>query len=279
MSVSFPLPFAKLNGTGNDFVLIDNRDRLITPAEQGELARKVCRRMFSVGADGMIFIEPSAEADFSWQFFNADGSLAEMCGNGARCAARYAWQEGIVSGREMTLATAAGIVRAEITAGGTVRVSLPPPRDLRPAVSLQLDGREWTAASINTGVPHLVLFVDSDEIPVIAWGRTLRHHHFFAPAGTNVNFVRLLPDGRLKVRTYERGVEAETMACGTGAVASAILAAICRQLPTPATVLTSGGETLQVDFVLSDGPMVAAVTLEGPARLVYHGRLTAEALL
>ncbi len=277
--VSFPIPFEKMSGTGNDFVIIDNRLLRIPPAEQPELARKICRRMFSVGADGLIFIEDSTIADFSWNFYNADGSVAEMCGNGSRCAARFAFRHKI-AGRKMHFETLAGIVVAEVgEEEAVVRVKLTPPRDFRLGLSLRIGEEERPVGYVDTGVPHAVIFVEEDEIPVKTWGRMVRFHQLFEPRGANANFVRVLPDGRIKVRTYERGVEAETMACGTGAVASALFAAMQKGLDSPIEVITSGGEMLTILFDLFDGPVAENVFLQGPARLICTGNLTAEALL
>jgi len=277
--VDFPIPFEKMNGTGNDFVIIDNRSLLIPKAEQAEMARKICRRMFSVGADGLIFIEESAVADFSWNFYNSDGSVAEMCGNGSRCVARFAYRHGIV-GKKMKFATLAGIIEAEIgEEEAVVRVKMTSPHDFRLGLSLSVGDEDKAVGFVNTGVPHAVIFVDHDDIPVNTWGRAVRFHEMFEPKGTNVNFVRVLPDGRLKVRTYERGVEAETMACGTGVVASALFAALQKGLESPVEVITSGGEMLTILFDLVDGPVASKVFLQGPTRLVCTGNLTAEALL
>lgn len=277
--LSFPIPFAKMSGTGNDFVIIDNRRLLVPHGDQAELARRLCRRMFSVGADGVIFIELSDHVDFSWQFYNADGSKAEMCGNGSRCAARFAYRLGI-AGRKMRFATLAGIIEAEIgEEESEVRVLMPVPRDFRLDLLLELGGKTRTLDFVDSGVPHAVLVVEDDQVPVAEWGPVVRHHPLFGAKGSNANFIRRLPDGRLKVRTYERGVEAETMACGTGAVASALIAALRLGLSSPVRVITSGGEELTIIFEISEGPVARQVFLQGPARLVYSGEVTAEALL
>lgn len=277
--MTFPIPFEKMSGTGNDFVIIDNRSLRIPVAEQSDMARKLCRRMFSIGADGLIFIEKSDVVDFSWNFYNADGSVAEMCGNGSRCAARFAYRHGI-AGKKMKFATLAGIIEAEIGSDeAVVKVKMTSPHDFRLGLSLSLGDEERSVGFVDTGVPHAVIFVGSGDIPVKDWGQTVRFHELFAPKGTNANFVTVLPDRRLKVRTYERGVEAETMACGTGAVASALFAAVQKGLESPVEVITSGGETLTILFDLFDGPVADNVFLQGPTRLVYTGNVTAEALL
>ncbi|NOR26669.1 MAG: diaminopimelate epimerase [Desulforhopalus sp.] len=279
MAITFPIAFEKMSGTGNDFVIIDNRTAGIPRDEQPDLARKICRRMFSVGADGLIFIEESTKADFGWNFYNADGSVAEMCGNGARCTARFAFRHKI-AGKKMKLETLAGIVEAEICEEDEiVRVKMPPPFDFRLDLSLTLGDEERPVTYVNTGVPHAVIFTQEDDVPVKKWGRKVRFHEQFEPQGANANFVKILEDGRLKVRTYERGVEDETMACGTGAVASALFASMLKGMDSPVEVITSGGDMLTILFDLHDGPVVENVFLQGPTRLTCTGNLTAEALL
>lgn len=279
MAITFPLAFEKMSGTGNDFVLIDNRDGTIKPDEQPELARKICRRMFSVGADGLILIKESTAADFAWDFYNADGSVAEMCGNGARCAGRFAYRHKIAD-KKMKLETIAGIVEIEISGDDEISsVRMPPPWDFKLELSLRLDDQEYPVTFVNTGVPHAVIFMDKEDVPVKKWGRKVRFHELFEPSGTNANFVRLLPDGRLHVRTYERGVEDETMACGTGAVASALYATMLKGMESPIKVVTSGGEELTILFDLHNGPTAENVFLQGPTRIICTGNLTAEALL
>ncbi len=280
MALTFPIAFEKMSGTGNDFVIIDNRSAGIPPADQAELARKICRRMFSVGADGLILIEDSTKADFGWNFYNADGSVAEMCGNGSRCAARFAYRHKIVTSKKMTIETLAGVVEAEICEEeDIVRVKMTQPFDFRLDISLELGEEERLVAYVNTGVPHAVIFVQEDDVPVKTWGRKVRFHELFEPKGANANFVKLLPDGKLMVRTYERGVEGETMACGTGAVASALLASILKGVESPVDVVTSGGAELKIYFDLHDGPVAENIFLQGPTRLICTGNLIAEALL
>ncbi|MFV0436728.1 MAG: diaminopimelate epimerase [Desulfopila sp.] len=279
MDIQFPVRFEKMSGTGNDFVIIDNRDDSIRHGDQSTFAARVCRRMFSVGADGLILIEHSAVADFKWQFYNADGSVGEMCGNGSRCVARFAYQHGIAD-RKMTFETLAGIIEAEIIGSdGDVRVLFTAPHDFRLDLALDLDGRPCNVSFVNTGVPHAIVFMEEKDVPVKKWGRMIRYHQLFQPAGTNADFVWLEEDGAITVRTYERGVEDETMACGTGAVASAILAALQRGLASPVTVLTSGGDRLEVHFELAAGSEIGKVYLQGPARCIYAGELAAESLL
>ena len=278
MKLDFPLPLTKMSGAGNDFIVIDHRSRFIPETYQPQFAQLICRRRFSAGADGLILIESSSTEDFSWRFYNNDGSVAEMCGNGARCAARFAWRRGI-AGRSMRFSTLAGIIEAELIGEQEhVRISMTEPFDFRDPILVELDGSEREVFFLNTGVPHAVVFVDSDQAPVAAWGRRLRYHEAFEPAGTNVNFVTCLKDAQLLVRTYERGVEAETMACGTGVVAAAIVAARQGLAEVPIDVTTTGGEQLAVQFDIVDDA-VSGVCLQGPARIIYEGHLSAEALL
>ncbi len=273
-----PLPFVKMSGTGNDFILIDHRKPLIAREVMPEFARLVCRRRFSAGADGLIFIEDSDQADFSWRFFNADGSEAEMCGNGARCAARFAYMKGIAPAH-MRFATLAGIIEANV---GDVNVSvlMTPPKEFRLGLEVDVDGRKTLLHTVDTGVPHAVVFVDDyEDIDICRQGSLIRHHRQFMPAGTNVNFVMPLGDGVFKVRTYERGVENETMACGTGAVASALIAAVMGTAGSPVEIVTSGNDRLSIIFDLQKGPAARNVFLKGPAYVIYSGELNGEALI
>jgi diaminopimelate epimerase len=182
--MNFPIPFTKMSGTGNDFIIIDHRQPFLKDNEIAAFAAKVCKRMFSVGADGLILIENHPEADFQWQFFNGDGSRAEMCGNGARCAARYAYSKGIAPAT-MSFMTVAGLIRAEVI-GDLIKLEMTPPMETRQNLVLHFGGQERTIQFSNTGVPHAVYFVESNgQTPVKEWGRELRRHHHFQPAGTN----------------------------------------------------------------------------------------------
>ncbi len=268
-----------MSGSGNDFIIIDHRTEFLHGIELSEFARSICRRNFSVGADGLILIENSQKADFSWQFFNADGSSAEMCGNGARCAARFAYAKQIAPA-SMKFETMAGIIAAEVV-DTAIRLGMTPPEEINHKREIDLDGEIKTVYSINTGVPHAVMFADQlSAVPVKKWGALIRFHEFYKPAGTNANFVETLDSGTLRVRTYERGVEDETLACGTGAVAAAIIGAIHGYVKPPVNVLTPGGETLVIHFSLENPgePDIKDVQLEGPARFIYEGLLDAEAI-
>jgi len=240
-----------------------------------EFARKVCQRRVSVGADGLIFIEPSEKADFKWRFFNADGSEAEMCGNGGRCAARFAHGKGI-AGSSLTFETIAGILAAQVD-GKTVKLEMTKPFDLRLDEVILIEGKDHRVSRVNTGVPHVVLFVeDLEGLDIVPTGRTLRYHPHFAPKGTNANFVRVENRSQLSVRTYERGVEDETLACGTGTVASALIAAFKGFVQSPVSVGTRGGEVLRVHFEI-EGREVKKVFFEGAVHMIYEAEMWEEA--
>ncbi len=265
----------KMSGSGNDFILIDHREPLVGEDQMRELAQKACQRRISVGADGLIFIERSDKADFKWRFFNADGSEAEMCGNGGRCAARFAWLKGI-AGSPLTFETLAGILSAQVD-GMRVKLEMTHPFGLKLDETLSIHGKKETLSSINTGVPHAVLFLENIEaVDVVGMGRVIRSHSHFAPGGTNVNFVRLESHSRLSIRTYERGVEDETLACGTGAVASVLVAALKGRVSSPVSVKTRGGEVLVVHFEIK-GEEVVRVFFEGDVHIIYEAEMWEEA--
>lgn len=269
------IPFVKMQGSGNDFILVDNRSRILDPGSLGEFIRKVCRRSVSVGADGLILLEESDRADFRWHFFNSDGSRAEMCGNGSRCAARWAHMLGMAPAK-LTFETDAGILSAEVR-GRRVKVRLTEPSAVHRSVEIPRNGAVLRLHSVNTGVPHAVEFVeDLEGCPVVEEGRFIRFHERFQPAGTNVNFVRPLDRSRLALRTYERGVEEETLACGTGAVAAALISAELNLVGSPVDVLTRSGEVLRISF-RKEEERYTEVYLEGETALVYEGSLTEEA--
>ncbi len=270
------IPFYKMHGGGNDFVLIDHRERFIPEAEQPALARRLCHRQLGVGADGLILIEASRAANFRWRFYNADGSEPEMCGNGGRCAARFAALLGIAP-EKMSFETVSGVIQAEVR-GRRVKLALTGVGDFQLNQTIPLEEANVTGHFVRVGVPHLVVEVDDLEAaPVAEWGRLLRFHQMFQPAGTNVSFVRFTGSQSLSIRTYERGVEDETLACGTGAVAAALVGACLGRLSAPVAVLTRGGEILTVSFRSQSGDC-REVFLEGDALVVYQGELWLEEL-
>lgn len=260
--------FQKAVATGNDFIIIDGRSRPAV-SRPSEFAKKVCDRKRSVGADGLLVIERSNKADFKMRIFNPDGSEAEMCGNGSRCIALYAAAKKITK-HEMTIDTLAGILSASVKKD-VVKVRLPDPKDIRWNLCLTINKCPYKLNFINIGVPHVIHFVeDLDNVDVKNLGSEIRYHKEFSPAGANADFVKVAGRDRIKIRTYERGVEDETLACGTGAVASAIIAAESEKSGSPITVETRGGEKLKVYFKLADGSF-SNVYLEGKAKLVYEG--------
>lgn len=266
------LQFYKMSASGNDFIVIDNRDGRVYEwhPDLTDLIVRICRRRHSVGSDGLILIESSENADFGWRFFNADGSEAEMCGNGGRCAVRFAHINGIAQER-MAFETAAGIIKAHVKGKG-VRLQLTTPTELKLDYPIQLEDKEMFVSSVNTGVPHAVFISDDiDHIPVEELGRSVRHHKVFGEKGTNVDFIRIKDRQNISIRTYERGVEGETYACGTGAVASGVILKEKGLIESPVNVTTRGGETLKV--YIDD-----EVYLEGDARVIYTGNLNKEAL-
>lgn len=272
------LNFTKMSGAGNDFIVIDNRDGRVP--EEGRRAEfeRWCARRVSVGADGVLLVEPpeGSEADFRMRYYNADGGEAESCGNGARCISRFAHLIGAAP-ESMAFETKAGLYRAEVV-GQDIRLTMSDPHSLRRHVMIGGEGVLEAVPGgevdfINTGVPHVVVLVpDVAKVPVDALGRALRFHEAFAPAGTNVNFGSPLPDGRIAVRTYERGVEGETLACGTGSVAVALIARLRGTADSPVRIQTSGGPVLTIHFS-SRGENFTDVRLEGEARVVYRGTL------
>jgi len=269
------IPFFKMSGSGNDFILIDNRQGVLNADRLGDFVPRVCTRKVSVGADGLILIEPSQRVDFRWRFFNADGSEAEMCGNGGRCAARFAVLKGITTPK-LAFETLAGIIEAEVN-GRQVKLQMVQPTGLKLNLDVPIDGQNHQLHFINTGVPHAIKMVeDAAAVAVKDLGRKIRFHAQFQPAGTNANFVQAVDRKHLKVRTYERGVEDETLACGTGAVASALIAAKKKLVDSPVEVQTSGGEILKIYFQ-PKGEAFDRVFLEGDTRVVYEGSLWEEA--
>jgi len=273
-----------MTGSGNDFILIDNRDQKFDSNNMQNLVRFACRRKLSVGADGLIFIENDPELDFQWRFYNADGSEAEMCGNGARCAARFAHLKGIVHKRHISFRTLAGVIDAELIED-RVKIKASSPHGLLNNFHLEIDGKPFDLSFINTGVPHVVQLLkdesDLEEMDVFRWGRSLRFHERFQPAGSNANFSVVLDNHRMVVRTYERGVEAETLACGTGSIASALVAAAQKMAESPVEVRTRSGEVLNIYFNQEsvDGTIhFSDVYLEGDAKVVYEADLWDETL-
>ena len=263
------IPFWKMNGAGNDFIMLDNRQ--LTHSLGGAQIARLCDRHRGVGADGLIAVEPAENgADFRMRYYNADGGEAEMCGNGARCFARFTNMLSGWSLEKVAFETMAGVIGATFH-GENVRLQMSEPHSLDAANELIVAGTGLLVDFLNTGVPHAVVFVsDLENVPVLEQGAALRHHAHFQPKGTNANFAKVLGPSSIAIRTYERGVEGETLACGTGMVASALLHHLRTGDPSPVSVLVKGGDTLEVGFK-RDGDRFTDVTLTGPADLVFQG--------
>ena len=269
------IPFYKMSGSGNDFIIIDNRKDRLANQDLPDFIARVCRRAMSVGADGLILVENSGTADFRWRFFNSDGSVAEMCGNGARCVARFAYLTHI-AGSRVRFETDAGPISATIE-GLRVSLKMTDPEDLEIDYDLPVESGMVQVGSVNTGVPHVVMTVeDLETVDVVGLGREIRNHDFYSPAGTNVNFISPISPGLLALRTYERGVEDETLACGTGAVAAALVTASKKGWDSPVSIQVRSGGILNIHFK-SEGDRYLDVHLEGDARVIYRGELEEEA--
>ncbi len=265
------IKFHKLVASGNDFIIIDNRKKIVKDPKK--FAAEVCRPHLGIGADGVLLIEPSKNADFFVRIVNADGSEAEACGNGYRCIGLYA-HELLKFPKSMRVETLAGEIKIDVNTEA-VKAKLVDPTEYHERLEIpNVNGQTLHAAFVNTGVPHVVIFTEKlAQTPVVELGRTIRHHKTFRPRGTNVNFAEVTGKNSLSIRTYERGVEDETLACGTGTVASAIVANLTGRVEVPVQVKTKSGEILKVYFERSRN-RIQNVFLEGTAKFVFEGRMT-----
>jgi diaminopimelate epimerase len=264
------LRFTKMDGAGNDFVMIDNRAGDIRLSRQ-QIAH-ICDRHRGVGADGILLLEKSSNgADFRMRYYNADGGEAEMCGNGARCFARFA-NKIAAAGEKLSFETPAGVIAAKLH-GELVTLQMSEPKDLRLDVDLALTGETVRGHFVNTGVPHFVIPVSRlEDVDVPNEGAAIRRHKMFSPAGANANFLEKRGANKIAIRTYERGVENETLACGTGVVASALIFAATEGANGPIGILVRGGCELSVGFDKIDKHF-RNVTLTGPAEFVFEGTI------
>ena len=267
------LSFTKMNGAGNDFVMLDNRD--LSLALTKDQIEKLCDRHRGIGADGLLCVEPATDGgDFKMRYYNADGGEAEMCGNGARCFGRFVNHLHDNKLDRIEFETLAGMISAEFE-GDQVRINMSAPHDLKLSQHLSVAGAGLTVHSVNTGVPHATVFVDDlAAVPVCEWGAGLRYHDAFAPKGTNANFAKVIAPGSISIRTYERGVEDETLACGTGMVACALIHHELTGAESPISVLVKGGDTLRVGFEEQSKSDYTNVTLFGPADFVFRGSVS-----
>lgn len=272
-----PIPFTKYSGCGNDFIIIDNRCYNFSPSVTA--TRRLCHRQLGIGADGLIFLEfpVSSNAHFRMRIFNADGSEAEMCGNGLRCVAQYIRLIENIPG-EFTIETMQHLMHISaknVSDPDLVSVSMPAPDTLAPK-KIFIDQEELNMHVLDTGVPHAVLFVDDIEDNAhLNRAPTIRHHEEFSPKGTNVNFAKVLSDQTIELRTYERGVEGETLACGTGAIATALSAAHAFNIPAPIQIRTRSGDNLFINFK-NKIPNLTDLVMTGPAIKIFEGLINVE---
>ena len=293
------IPFTKAHGAKNDFVIVDDRACVLDAASRREFARWSAHRRTGIGSDGTIFIDTSDTTDFAMAFYNPDGSMGSMCGNGGRCAALFAFARGIAP-TEMHFTVLDRVYAARILPDRTlpepdgsvidqaqVLLSFPRPLEIRLGLTLDTEHGVVAADYVDNGAPHLLIFVDDlpaslhaafDDIDMEHVGALLRHHERFAPRGCNVNVLEPMPDGSIRIRTFEKGVEAETWACGTGTLAAGMIAQHRLGVPTPIRLRTHGDDLLRVHFspdslVPPDAPEYYArdLALEGPAVLVFDG--------
>jgi len=265
------IDFTKMHGAGNDFVMIDNRSGAIelSPKQVAQL----CHRHFGVGADGLLLLdipEDPAVADARMIYFNSDGSRAEMCGNGARCFTAFALERGVGREGRLRFVTDAGLLTSTVV-GNAITIQMSEPTELRLHETIHLQSGDTDVHHINTGVPHVVRFVDdASAVEIRLQGAEMRFHPAFKPKGANANFAALQGDGSVVIRTYERGVEDETLACGTGVTAVGILAHLVHDVPLPVRLRVASGDELTVNFD-RDGETIRNVTLTGPAKTVFRG--------
>ncbi len=241
-----------------------------------EFAKYVCRRKISVGGDGLLFLEDSKKADFKMRIFNPDGSEVDMCGNGARCVGYYFADK--EDKREVKFETGAGIMKAEVTGKEMIGLNMGAPTETKLDILININGQQISCSYINTGVPHVIVETEKlEDTEVDKLGRAIRYNNEFTPEGTNVDFVRVTGKSSIKIRTYEKGVEAETMACGTGVAASAIIQSLKVKVKPPVEVTTRGGDIMKVRFSQSNKEDLISkinnMVLEGPAKLVFSGEI------
>lgn len=266
-----PLDFTKLSGAGNDFIVIDNRNHSLKP--EAQQIHTLCARGTGIGADGLILIEPSSRFDFSMRYYNADGFPGSMCGNGGRCAALFAYAIGIPSKEEGSYSFEANGNRydATITGHEMVRLCMTDPTNFRDAINVE----GFNCHYVDTGSPHVLVFVPAGEldgIDVRRTGSAIRHRTDLFAGGTNVNFIEVIAQDTISVRTFERGVEDETLACGTGAVAAAIVSyRFGRVSSSRIRVKVRSGDILEVSFKATERKSIGDVTLCGPAKIIYRG--------
>jgi len=282
------LHFTKMSGAGNDFILIDKNQNNFLPFGK-KLIMSICDRRNGVGADGLISVTKSDKYDFSMRYFNADGSTGTLCGNGARCAIKFAEVNGFTKNGNVKFLSNGKKYSGEVLKRDIVKFYFHGPKDFKRDFHLKVNSFDINASYINTGSPHVVIFIEDikikskrifkrlDDVPVFDLGKKIRHSKYFQPKGTNVNFVQL-KGNKLFIRTYERGVENETLACGTGAVATAIVSNFERNLEPPVVLITKGKDKLIVDFNLLN-KRYKGLSLTGPAKIIFDGEISLNNIL
>lgn len=267
--------FKKFSGAGNDFVLIDERENKNIDISEN-LIYNLCNRQTGIGADGLLYISDDNSTDFNLKYYNSDGKIGSLCGNGSRCAIKYAQMSGRISD-VCTFSWNSVLYKGLNLEDDQVCFYMKDPEDLQLGLSVEIFKQVVKGDFVNTGSPHFVIEVKEidpviqslENLDVFNWGTALRHHDQFLPAGTNVNFIKI-EDAVMYIRTFERGVENETLACGTGSVASAIVSVLNNKIIVPVKIIPKSGEKLIVDFKLAEGK-ITGVTLTGPAKLVFQG--------
>ncbi len=274
--------FTKLSGAGNDFVLLDadlNQNLAISP----DLIKNLCDRRFGIGADGLLVIKNVQNADFEMKYYNSDGSTGMLCGNGARCIIKYADSSGRIKDSHTKFIFQSNLYSGEVNSDDLITFNLNPPTDINEKIEVRVLDQLFSASFINTGAHHVIIDLEeqkfSDEklkelesFPVEKFGKEIRYSEQFAPSGTNVNFISC--DGEyINIRTYERGVEKETLACGTGSVGASIISILKHKVETPVTIKTKSGELLNIDFDIVTKNRVENVKLTGPAKIVFEGKI------
>ncbi|MBA3239438.1 MAG: diaminopimelate epimerase [Parachlamydiaceae bacterium] len=264
------LKFSKYSGCGNDFILIDNRTSFF-PIEKAPIVQKLCKRCTGIGADGVILLEDSLHSDFRMRIFNADGTEAEMCGNGIRCLMKFVQDLGVKQ-KNIIFETFLRPLAVSIK-GDLVSVEMGLPFDIKYDIPLKIEGEGYKVHYINTGVPHIVLLTEAlENFELSGLGPKFRHHIQFAPQGANLNVTQLMPNGELWNRTFERGVEGETQACGTGCAAVAVIANKYLGICSPIKVRTRSLELIEIS-IAHEGPDIKTLTMTGPAAKVFAGEV------
>jgi diaminopimelate epimerase len=279
------ISFTKMSGAGNDFIVFNKSYYPDLNFTEKQIS-KICDRHNGIGADGLIFVNNSEDYDFTMEYFNADGSSGSLCGNGARCAILFAKNLDKLKFKKTNFVSNQIVYSGEFISGEEIRFNLANPKKLKLNFKVKADSQLITANFIDTGSPHIVIFIDQvllaannptkfynniNEIPIVTIGREIRNLPEFAPGGVNVNFVQV-ENGFIKIRTYERGVEDETLACGTGSVAAAIITKIVKNFSSPVTLITRGNDKLFVNFV-SEKNEFSNVSLTGPAKIIFTGEI------